>query len=207
MQRNAGYLTTLIRANVLSVYKIIHTYSHTRYRGSDYPSQDENAQAALLRVIETKRITRLGSHKEIAVDIRVVAATNCDLGAMVDDGGFRKDLYYRLNTITLNVPPLRERPEEIDALASLFMCNACRDWNARMRSISTEALDLMREYSWPGNVRELRNVIERALVFCTGDRIGRHPGSGVRSPTGIPVSGLFPSFTFSRNMAFHTQTD
>ncbi len=131
----------------------------------------DDAQAALLRVIETKRITRLGSNKEIEVDVRVVAATNSDLETMVDNGGFRKDLFYRLNAITLNVPPLRERTEEIGALASLFVRKACVNWNAKLLPISTEALELMREYNWPGNVRELRNVIERALIFCTSDRI------------------------------------
>ncbi|MCP4603748.1 MAG: sigma-54-dependent Fis family transcriptional regulator [Proteobacteria bacterium] len=133
----------------------------------------EEAQAALLRAIETKRITRLGSNKEIAVNARVIAATNCDLEAMVSDGRFREDLFYRLNTIILEVPPLRERLVEIDALALLFIRKACRNWNTEIRSISTEALTVMRQYSWPGNVRELRNVIERALIFCTGDRIRR----------------------------------
>ncbi len=131
----------------------------------------KDAQGALLRVIETKRITRLGSDKEIEVSARVIAATNCDLDSMVIDGKFRKDLFYCLNPITLNIPPLRERPEEIGALASLFIRKARKDRDAKIRSVSSEALDLMRKYSWPGNVRELRNVIEKALLLCTGDRI------------------------------------
>ncbi len=143
----------------------------------------EDVQAALLRVIETKCITRLGSNNEIEVNVRVIAATNCDLETMVEEGKFRKDLLYRLNAITLYVPPLRERLEEIEPLAELFIRKAHKEWDTKIRVLSPEALDLMREYAWPGNVRQLRNVIERALVICSEDTIGyedmpdriRHP--------------------------------
>jgi DNA-binding NtrC family response regulator len=130
------------------------------------------AQAALLRVLEDRRVTRIGgSGEEIAVDVRVIAATNRDLETLCDEGDFRQDLLFRLNTITLDLPPLRERGEEIPALVEHFLWRARRDQRSAVQRIAPEALELLQRYPWPGNVRELRNVIERATVLCQGDTI------------------------------------
>jgi two-component system response regulator AtoC len=171
------------------------------------------AQAALLRVLETKRFSRVGSAREIEVDVRIIAATHRDLEAMVDAGTFRADLYYRLNTMTLKVPPLRERRAEISPLAQTFLAGTSERWNTPANEFASHTLELLASYHWPGNVRELRNVIERAAVICTGTRLepedlperlrnavlpddtvlvaeeGRVP-TGALSPTGIPPEDL-----------------
>jgi DNA-binding NtrC family response regulator len=121
-------------------------------------------QAVLLRVLESKRVARVGSTEEIAVNVRLVAATHRDLEAMVRSNEFRADLYYRLNTLTLTVPPLRERPEEVAPLAEMFLRRASQNWEIPVASLHPEALAMLTEYEWPGNVRELRNVIERAVI-------------------------------------------
>jgi DNA-binding NtrC family response regulator len=123
------------------------------------------AQAALLRVLETKRVTRIGSDEEVAVDVRVVAATHRDLEAMCSAGTFRLDLLYRLNTVTLRIPPLREREQEIPILAEMFLTEANQAAGGAVKGISTAAMERLRAYAWPGNVRELRNVIERAVMI------------------------------------------
>ncbi len=127
------------------------------------------AQAALLRVLETKRITRVGSPKEIEVDVRIVAATNRNLEEMCEDGGFRWDLLYRLNAVTLKIPPLRQRPDEIPALARHFLERV--DSPRRALAIDDAALRFLVKYPWPGNVRELANVIQRASVMAAGRSI------------------------------------
>ena len=127
------------------------------------------AQAALLRVLETRRVTRVGGDRELEVDVRVVAATHRDLEAMCREGTFRWDLFYRLHTITLHLPPLRERTEEIAPLAAHFLAEANRVNGRAVRAIHPDALDQLVRYAWPGNVRELRNVIERAVVITRGD--------------------------------------
>jgi DNA-binding NtrC family response regulator len=124
------------------------------------------AQVALLRVLETKQITRVGGAKEMEVDVRILAATNRDLQAMCDAGTFRIDLLYRLNAMTIEVPPLRERVEEIEPLAQLFLAKANVANETILGGIEASASELLRGYSWPGNVRELRNVIERASVIA-----------------------------------------
>lgn len=129
------------------------------------------AQAALLRVLETKRVTRVGSVQEVEVDVRVIAATHRDLEQMVETGAFRRDLLYRLNAMTMRVPSLRERPEEIDALTDSFLEEASRASGVPVRSLDPRARSLLHRYRWPGNVRELRNVIERAVLVCSGDAI------------------------------------
>jgi len=130
-----------------------------------------SAQAALLRVLETKRVMRVGGHKEIEVDVRVIAATHRDLEAMVDAGRFRQDLLYRLNTMMLRLPPLRERVDEIKPLAERFLKDASSKANASVKTIDAKAMEALEAYSWPGNVRELRNVIERAVVLAEGKSI------------------------------------
>ena len=130
-----------------------------------------SAQAALLRVLETKRVTRVGGEKEIEVDVRVIAATHRDLEGMVEAGRFRQDLLYRLNTVTLRIPPLRERVDEIRPLAERFLKDARRQAGSDVRTIDARAMAALESYGWPGNVRELRNVIERAVVLAEGEAI------------------------------------
>ncbi len=129
------------------------------------------AQASLLRVLETKAVTRVGGTREIPVDARIVAASHRRLESMCAQGTFRQDLLFRLNVVTLVVPPLREHPEDIDGLAQLFLERAARANQRQLVSLSQAARDLLYEYPWPGNVRELRNEIERAVVVCRSQSI------------------------------------
>jgi DNA-binding NtrC family response regulator len=124
------------------------------------------AQTALLRVLETKRVTRIGSTKEVPVEVRVLAATHEDLEEMCKAGRFRWDLFYRLNAMSLRLPPLRERPEDIPPLVDSFIRRANQANGCEIEAIDEDALDLLRACPWPGNVRELRNVIERAVVIA-----------------------------------------
>jgi two-component system, NtrC family, response regulator AtoC len=123
------------------------------------------AQAALLRVLETGRFSRVGSPREIAVDVRVVAATHRDLEALRDAGQFRADLYYRLSVMVIHIPALRDRVDDIEPLARRFMAQA----SSNLSDIAPDALRNLRAYAWPGNVRELRNIIERASLLATTD--------------------------------------
>jgi len=126
-------------------------------------------QTDLLRVLQEREITRVGGTQTIKVDFRAVAATNRDLEGLVKEGTFRPDLYYRLNVFSIELPPLRERREDIPLLADHFLQKYARAMNKRFTSISRAALDKLMDYGWPGNVRELENAIERALV------VGREP--------------------------------
>jgi two-component system response regulator PilR (NtrC family) len=129
-------------------------------------------QAKLLRVMQEREFMRLGGMETIKVDVRIVAATNCDLRQMVEDGRFREDLYYRLHVINIYLPPLRERKEDVPLLAQHFLEKYGNENNRPGMELSAEALDLLMEYNWPGNVRELENVMERAVVLGSGHRIG-----------------------------------
>jgi two-component system, NtrC family, response regulator AtoC len=130
-----------------------------------------NLQAKVLRAIETRLVLRVGSVKPRPVDVRVVAATNRDLEEEVATGRFRQDLYFRLNGITLSVPPLRERADEIPVLARWFLHNVARQLGRPTPTVSPEAMALLQTYGWPGNIRELRNVVERALLLCSAGAI------------------------------------
>ncbi|HEY3801990.1 MAG TPA: sigma-54 dependent transcriptional regulator [Kofleriaceae bacterium] len=121
-----------------------------------------NGQMKLLRVLETGRFERLGSNKELQVSVRVISATNADLAAMIRAGTFREDLYYRLNTIEIRVPPLAERLDDVLPLARSFLTD---------KPLAADARDALRKYSWPGNVRELKNVLQRATLLATGREI------------------------------------
>jgi two-component system, NtrC family, response regulator AtoC len=123
-------------------------------------------QAKLLRVVESREVMRLGSLRPKSVDVRFVAATHRDLEHMVAQQGFRQDLFYRLNGVSLHIPPLRERVEEIPRLSNEFVARFCRESKRPTLPISDAAMAVLKSYPWPGNVRELRNVIERAVVFC-----------------------------------------
>jgi DNA-binding NtrC family response regulator len=130
-----------------------------------------SAQAALLRAIENQRIMRVGSTSELRVDVRILAATNRDLEQLAESGEFRQDLLFRMNAVTLTVPPLRDRVEEIEPLAQHFLELARRGSGARALSLGEAALEKLRRHSWPGNVRELRNSIERAVILAAGPTI------------------------------------
>jgi DNA-binding NtrC family response regulator len=129
------------------------------------------AQAALLRVLETRRLCRVGSTKEIEINVRVIAATHRDLEAMSEAQTFRADLLYRLNTMTVNLPPLRARRQDIALLADRFLHQANAANGAQIKGFAPDALALLEAYGWPGNVRELRNAVERAVVVAEGERI------------------------------------
>lgn len=129
------------------------------------------AQTALLRVLETHQLSRVGSTEEITVDVRVLAATHRDLEALSAAGQFRTDLYYRLNAVTLEVPPLRERREEIPSLTTLFLERAREVHGTHARSFTPAALEALTLYSWPGNIRELRNLVDRSAVLARDEAI------------------------------------
>jgi two-component system response regulator PilR (NtrC family) len=131
-----------------------------------------DTQAKLLRVMQEREFMRLGGMDTIKIDVRIIAATNCDLGRMVEEGRFREDLYYRLHVINVYLPPLRERKDDIPYLAHHFLEKYGVENNKPGLDLTAEALDLMMEYDWPGNVRELENVIERGVVLSTGTQIG-----------------------------------
>ncbi|RYZ09902.1 MAG: sigma-54-dependent Fis family transcriptional regulator [Myxococcales bacterium] len=124
-----------------------------------------DTQPKLLRFLENAEVTALGEQRPRRVDVRVLAATHRDLGRLMRDGRFREDLYYRLNVVPLHVPPLRERPEDVVALARLFIARLAPE-PGRAPELATDALHALRRYAWPGNVRELRNVIERAMAYA-----------------------------------------
>jgi len=128
-------------------------------------------QMEFLRVLEDKLFYRVGGSKEREADFRTIAATNKDLAVAMDQGEFRSDLYYRLNVFTIEIPPLRERKDDIPLLAEHFLRIYASDMNKPISSISTAAMDILMNYNWPGNVRELENAVERAVVVCRGDAI------------------------------------
>ena len=136
-------------------------------------------QVKLLRVLEERTVQRLGSVKEIPLDIRIIAATNRNLGQLIKDGKFREDLFYRLNVINIDVPPLIDRPGDILLLAEHFIDKFTRKLGKQISGIDPEAADLLVNYSWPGNVRELQNILERAVVLCRSDHISAQDISGL----------------------------
>jgi two-component system response regulator PilR (NtrC family) len=129
-------------------------------------------QAKLLRVMQEREFMRLGGTDNVKVDVRIIAATNCDLREMVEEGRFREDLYYRLHVINIFLPPLRERKDDVPLLAQHFLEKYREENNKRDIELGADALDLLMDYDWPGNVRELENVMERAVVLSSGSRIG-----------------------------------
>ena len=151
-------------------------------------------QGKLLRVLETKKVRKVGDTGEREIDIRLIAASNRDLQEMVSAGAFREDLYYRLNVVPIYLPPLRERQGDIPRLAMAFLERFCKKHEVEVRGFTPEAMCLMESYAWPGNVRELRNIVERMAILCDGDRIEpRHlPGElrqaspGRNSPSKLP---------------------
>jgi len=124
-------------------------------------------QAQLLRVLQEHEFTRVGGHRVIKVDVRIIAATNTRLEDMVREGKFREDLFFRLNVIPINVPPLRHRKGDVPLLAHYFLAKLNRKLNKNIKAITPEAMAVLEKYPWPGNIRELQNVIERMVVLGT----------------------------------------
>jgi transcriptional regulator with PAS, ATPase and Fis domain len=131
-----------------------------------------DTQSKILRVLQDRKFMHLGGVQEIQVDVRIIAATNVDLKLLVREGKFREDLFYRLNVITIDLPPLRQRKEDIPLLVEHFLRKYSDENERQIRQITTEALRALVNYSWPGNVRELENVIERAVVLSSGMEVG-----------------------------------
>jgi DNA-binding NtrC family response regulator len=122
----------------------------------------------LLRVLQEREFERLGGTRTIKIDVRLVAATNRDLRAALEEGTFREDLYYRLNVVPIDIPPLREHKEDIPELANLFLSRLANDSEKKITAVTPDALKILVNHYWPGNVRELQNVIERASALAAG---------------------------------------
>jgi formate hydrogenlyase transcriptional activator len=134
-------------------------------------------QAKLLRVLQEKQVQRLGSPKSVAVDVRIIAATNRDLEKAIHEKRFRDDLYYRLNVFPIRMPPLRDRPEDIPMLIQSFVNEFAKSFGKCIESIDKDSLDSLQRYTWPGNIRELRNTVERAMIRASGPRLFISPAS------------------------------
>ncbi|HUR80033.1 MAG TPA: sigma-54 dependent transcriptional regulator [Thermoanaerobaculia bacterium] len=155
-------------------------------------------QAKLLRVIQEKEFMRLGSVETVKVDVRIIAATNADLQKLMAEQRFREDLYYRLNVITIQLPPLRRRREDIPLLVQHFLQKYSEENRRKVREVTPDAMRILMDHAWPGNVRELENTIERAVVLCTGDRITpellpdylRYPTRTDQPATVVPAEGI-----------------
>ncbi len=149
-------------------------------------------QAKLLRAIEENRIKKVGSNKEIPVDVRIISATNKNIEQLIDEGKFRIDLYHRINTIEINIPPLRERPEDIKPLLHHFVESVARKKSIPVPDISPELINKLRAYHFPGNVRELRNMVERALILQEGEMLlpDDFPLKGENKPSAISFDSL-----------------
>ncbi len=157
-----------------------------------------DTQAKLLRVIQEKEFMRLGGVETLKAEVRIVAATNADLIELVEKGEFREDLYYRLNVITINLPPLRKRTEDIPLIGEHFLATYAEENEKEIDTISPAVMELLLDYHWPGNVRELENVIERAVVLSTSNELGvdllpinvRQPNPLSVPQASLPANGL-----------------
>ncbi|OGS21135.1 MAG: hypothetical protein A3J83_00760 [Elusimicrobia bacterium RIFOXYA2_FULL_40_6] len=143
-----------------------------------------DTQSKLLRVLQERELQRLGGLKAIKIDVRIISATNIDLVKAIREGRFREDLYYRLNVVPINIPPLRERKEDVSLLAEHFVDKYNKVFNKKIKGLSQKALEYLMNYKWPGNVRELKNVIERLVVLAKSETI-----APVNLPTEILLSG------------------
>jgi transcriptional regulator with GAF, ATPase, and Fis domain len=146
-------------------------------------------QVKLLRVLQEREFERLGSNKTLHIDVRIIAATNQDLRAALEEGAFREDLYYRLNVVPMNIPPLRARREDIPFLAQHFIKLMAADTGSTATSMTEAAGKKLTEYHWPGNVRELQNVIERSLVLCSGTTLDAEDIRLENAPPARPQTG------------------
>jgi DNA-binding NtrC family response regulator len=199
---NCGAIpTSLIQAELFGYEKGAFTDAHRRRTGkieaadggtlfldeiSELPYE---LQVNFLRFIESRSISRLGSHREILADIRIISASNKDLAQLVEEGRFRADLYYRLNVLEINIPPLRERKQDIEPLVRLFFEQFKQYRPPGLKGISPQAMSLLHEYDWPGNIRELMNTLCRAMLMSNGPFIEAddlpfgNPGKPHRPPT------------------------
>ena len=128
-----------------------------------------SAQAKVLRALQENKITRVGGEKEIPVDVRILAATNKNLKDEIEKGNFREDLYHRLSVIVIQVPPLRERKDDIPLLVGSFLESIAQDMGKPVPSLAPEAVEALKQYQWTGNIRELRNIVERLVILCGGE--------------------------------------
>jgi transcriptional regulator with GAF, ATPase, and Fis domain len=153
-------------------------------------------QPKLLRVIQERNFERLGSNKTISVDIRLICATNRNLGEMVQQGKFREDLYYRLNVVELHLPPLRERRDDVSVLAHQFLVKNAHEFKKKAKRFSPEALHVLEEHNWPGNVRELENVVQRAVVLSEDQTVDLSHLPAAMKPVGkalaMDIPGVAP---------------
>jgi len=154
-------------------------------------------QVKLLRFLQERAFERVGGNETLHVDVRIIAATNRDLAALIAEGRFREDLFYRLNVVSLEIPPLRARASDVPALAMFFLSRYAEENGKRIEGFDDEALGSLRDYRWPGNVRELENVIERAVVLCDESRVARRhlpaniaPKEEPDGPPRIPGSSI-----------------
>ncbi len=175
---------------------------------------DSATQVKLLRALGERTIERVGGNAPIKVDVRVIAATNKNLGRMVEEGKFREDLYYRLNVVNITLPPLRERTADIPVLATAFLKELARENRKDVREITPDAMDLLTSFPWPGNVRELRTAIEHGVVMSSGSKLMlRHlPASlrgaplilpGSRSAAGEPLPPAKKASAFPESLNLH----
>jgi two-component system nitrogen regulation response regulator NtrX len=167
-------------------------------------------QAKVLRVLQEGEVERIGSQRTIQVDVRVIAATNKNLEEEIAKGNFREDLFFRLSVIPIQVPPLRERPEDVEPLARHFISHFSTEHNFRPKTLAPEALESLRRHTWRGNVRELRNAIERLMIMTPEAQIGsqhlsevlRRPGETTPAPA---TAGSLKDFKESAERAFLVQ--
>jgi DNA-binding NtrC family response regulator len=153
-------------------------------------------QVKLLRFLQERTFERVGGNETLKVDVRILAASNRDLRQRIADGLFREDLYYRLNVVTLEIPPLRERTSDIPELAGFFRRRYAEENGKKITSFADDALRALAAYGWPGNVRELENAIERAVVLCDGPRIeARHLPTSIHAAAAIDVVPPIPGTT------------
>lgn len=151
-------------------------------------------QAKLLRILQDGKMRPVGGNKEQQVDVRIIAATHQNLEEEVKNGRFRQDLFYRLETFTLEIPPLRDRADDIEMLAGRFLTNVANRMGRRIHGFSDEAMSMLQQYPFPGNVREFQNAVERAVTFCNGDRITpEHLPARIRSHTPAKSAGTIPA--------------
>ncbi len=147
-------------------------------------------QARLLRVLQEKEVTKVGSQKPEKLDVRVITATNSDLEELIARKTFREDLYYRLTVVTINVPPLRERPTDIPLLVEKFLQKYGVEYKDRLIKITSDSLGVLQRYSWPGNIRELENVVQRAVIMCDGIIELQHLPNELKYQIDFPKKGF-----------------
>jgi DNA-binding NtrC family response regulator len=207
----AAIPASLIESELFGHEKGSFTGAHARVRGKfeiadrgtlfldEIGEMAPATQAKLLRVLEQKEFMRIGGDRSVRVDARVIGATNADLEALVADGGFRRDLYYRLKVITIDVPPLRERRPDIPALIETFLDDLSRSNAVERRPFTPEALVALQAYHWPGNVRELKNLVESLLVSTSGEAIGLEdlPQAVAHERFPVETSDLTPGATLA----------